>query len=206
MHLNPRSLLAYMVDSNILVMMNFRDISDGSFKSFNDSLPDDAKLIFQSAGYIGSLEDNIRKMGKKSAKIFFLLRSPDFHGLATDYFSSTPGSALIGIPDKLVVKIRMKQQDTDLSTGALAKNQFTGTIDQMVKKYNCLSLEDPRALLLQWLESENLRKSFTRKGLCTLYKTRIVPTYVAVGLETDDSKYLIGTTGARGPYIGTLKK
>ncbi len=79
-----------------------------------------------------------------------------------------------------------------------------GTIDEMVSLFEQLSGAKPTRLLQEGLEgSDFIRKNMTRIRLLGRGR-KVVPTYVSVGLETPDGKYLLATTGAQGPYKGVF--
>ncbi len=192
-------------DKNLLTIVKPGDVSHYLLINFLKSLPNKTKKIFDAYGFIGNLEENLNKIKDKNTRRFTIFRSDSFKGLVTDYFSSTPEAAVKEIEDELTVKVDYKQEDTDIFKGAREIIGFKGTIDEMVEKYKELSSTDPRQLLNIGLkQSEFIRKYMTRAALFGFGKRKIVPTYVSVGIETPDGKYLLETTGAQGPYIGIL--
>ncbi|MEA3378494.1 MAG: hypothetical protein U9Q69_02530 [Nanoarchaeota archaeon] len=196
-----------MAHKNLLTVLKAGDETHYLVRNFLQSLPDEAKKVFNSLGYVGDLKGNLRTMRREDMRHFVIFRSPGFEDLVTEYFSSTPQAALSEIPDRLTVKVDYKQQDTDFAKGARLVSNFDGSIDQMVEKYRELSSTNPTKLLTDGLnQSEFLRENMTKKGLFGFGKTKIVPTYVSVGIETPDGRYLLGTTGAQGPYVGKFGK
>lgn len=196
-----------MADKNLLAILELGDETHYLIRDFLQSLPDKAIKIFDSVGFVGDLKENLRRFRREDMRHFAIFRSPTFDDLVTEYFSAIPEAALTEIPDRLKIKLSYKQQDTDFLTGARAIFTFDGSIDEMIDKYRNLSSTDPRKLLLDYLnQSEVLRKNITKKTLFGLGKTKIVPTYVLVGIETSDGRYLLETTGSQGPYAGTSRK
>ena len=197
-----------MADKNLLAVLEVGDETHYLIRDFLQSLPDGTKKVFDSFGFTGDLEANLRGHLEENMRRFVIFRLPTVDGLVTEYFSSVPGAALKEIPDTLRVKVDYKQQDTDSYDGARQTMGVDGTIDEMVKEYERLSLEDPRKLLAERLEqSPVFRADVIKKGgLFGFGKTKVSPTYVAVGIETPDGEYLLGTTGANGPYVGPVAK
>jgi hypothetical protein len=197
-----------MTDENLLVILKPGDEKHFLFVNFLQSIPDEAKKIFDSFGYIGSLERNLAWFKRERMRHFVIFRSPAFNNLANDYFSSTDQASVNKIKDNLIVEIEYKQQDTDIVTGARLITKFDGTIDEMINKYEELALTSPKELLTKGLnEQEFLRDNITKNEWFGFGKNRkIVPTYISIGIETPDRKYLLRSTGALGPYVGRLLK
>lgn len=196
--------LCVMVYKNLLIALKLGDIDHYLFKDFLGTLPEKS-MVFDSFGYIGVLEKNLKKSERGNRMRFAIFQSPIFNELNTEYFASTPEAFFNEIPDRLKVKINYKVQDSEFLNGAMTNLIFNGTINEMIKKYNDLLLMDPKKLFTNNLDNDKvLRENVTKKK--RFGKTKILPTYVSVGLETSDEKYLIGFTGVKGPYYGTLKK
>ncbi|MCK5043805.1 hypothetical protein KAR52_02285 [Candidatus Pacearchaeota archaeon] len=192
-----------MTNKNLLAVLKPGDETHYLVKDFFQSLPEKSRKVFDSFGYIGNLEKNLDKFRKEDMRYFIVFSSPTFNDLITEYFSSTPEATLKEIPDRLKIKARYQQQDTNILEGARLVLTLDGSIDEMIKKYQILSSTDPRKLISERLnKSEFLMKNITKKTWFGLGKTKIVPTYVSVGLETPDGRYLLETTGAQGPYVG----
>ena len=196
-----------MEDKNLLAIFKPGDETHYLIRDFIQSLQSEVRKVFDSFGYIGNLEENLKKFKKEDMRHFVILRSPTFDDLITEYFLTNPEAILTEIPDKLIVKIDYKQRDTDFVTGAREVIHFHGTIDEMLEKYKNLSSTNPKEILYGGLDkSEFLRKELIKKTLFGFGKRKLVPTYIAVGIETPDHKNLLDTTGAQGPYVCKLKK
>lgn len=193
-----------MTDQNLLIALKVGDEEHYLFNKFLKSLPVQAEIVLNSAGYVGGLEKNIETRNKndtqrvlEGTRHFVIYRAPTFENLVTDYFSSTPKASLSEIQDRLKVKIRYKKQDTEFVAGGSWSQSYDGSIDEMVSTYSKLA-SNPAQVLHNSLEgSENLRKHIMKKRFG---KTKVLPTYVSIGLETPDGSCLLKTTGPQGPY------
>jgi hypothetical protein len=195
-----------MTNKNLLAILKPGDETHYLVKDFLKSLPKGSKKLFDSFGYVGNLEKNLRSFSKENERHFIILRTPIFKGLSTEYFSSSEAT-LKEIPDKLEVKIDYRQQDTSFLIGARSVLTLDGSIDEMIEEYQILSSADPKKLFSEELnQSEFLNKHLIKKTWFGLGKRKIVPTYVSIGIETPDGRYLLETTGAQGPYAGTFRK
>lgn len=195
-----------MTTRNLLAVINPGHETGHLIRIFLESLPKGVQKVFESFGHIGSLEENLAHgFRREDARHFIIYRAPTFENLADKYFSSTPQAALSEIPDRLIVKVDCKRKNTNSAIGARETTHFDGTINEMVEKYRSLSLTDHGELLLDRLsESEFLRENVTKRKWLGLGRIKLFPTYVSVGIETPDGKYLLETTGAQGPYFGTV--
>ena len=192
-----------MPDINLLAIIKRGDETHYLLRKFFKSLPNNARKVFDSLGAVGSLDKNVREFGRMDMRHFVIFCAPTFNWLVNGYFASISEAALFEIPDELRVKVIYKQQDTDFSEGVEIITESTGTIDEMVRKYEELSSADPRRLLTDELNHyPAVRKRLVKREWFGLGRKRVVPTYVSVGIETPDRKYLLGTTGAQGPYTG----
>lgn len=194
-----------MADKNLLTIILPGDENNHLLVKFLESLPKGTRKRLDSRGYIGNLRNNIYSFKKSNMRHFVIFSSPDFSGLRTDYFYSNQKASVAEIPDRLMLWVDYKQQDNYECHGAREMVPYQGSIDDMVERYNRLSSTDSKELLVNHLQSsEFLRRNVTEKSWFKRGVTKLLPTYVSVGLETADGKYLLKCTGARGPYSGIL--
>ncbi len=195
-----------MSQKNLLAVLKADDQNHYLVRDFVRSLPSGTTESFHSFGFVGNFNDNVRSLKIERQRYFMAYRSAAFDNLVTQYFSLTPEAVLTLIPNQLKVIVEFKQQDTEFTIGARMKSTVEGSIDEMVTKYRSLARVDPRKLLADELnDSAYFRKNMTKKALFGFGKTKVVPIYVSVGLETVDGRFLVATTGPVGPYSGTLK-
>ena len=196
-----------MTNKNLLAILRPGDENHHLVKDFFQSLPEKTTKVFDSFGYIGNLESNLRKFTEEHRRHYLIFRSPSCDDLDENYFSSTPKAALMKIPDKLIVKVNYKQQNTDCVVGVRLVDECKGGIDAVVELYDKLSSANPRELLVNKLnEDKTFREKMTKRKWFNFGKTKTFPLYISVGLETPDGRYLLGTTRAQGPYVFTSGK
>lgn len=189
-----------MVEKNLLAVIKSRDKTHYLLRSFLKSLLKDTKKVFESLGYVGGLEYNVlTRFKKEDERHFTIFRAKEFKEFDDKYFSSTHQAALFEIPNVLQVKINF-----DSDEGGRHKYTYTGSIDKMISMYESLDHTDPKELLMKELmESEFFRANFTKKRFIR-GGIGLSPTVFSIGLETNNGKFLLETTGILGPYAGTL--
>lgn len=176
-------------------------------RGFLGSLPADVEKVLDTAGHVGSLEENARRSRRSDWRHFVLFSAGSFDNLDLEYFATSPAARVMEIPDELAVRYRLKVQDTDMALGASCQFCRSGTISEAIDLYRKESARDPRAILLESLSGVDfVWDDMTRKTWFGLGRREILPTYVTVGLETPDGEYLLSTEGTKGPYSGKLDK
>lgn len=193
--------------TNLLAIIMPGDEFHDSVLEFIESLPNES-IMFDSLGYTGNLERNLNEGFKTNNRRHFLvLGSPTFEDLATEYFKSTPNSALIEIPDGLKVKIHYKIQD-DYGweplvsiKGPYTQWSFGSSVNEMIQMYDGLSSTNPITLLDNAIDKDNVLRKHAFTDLLGFKKQKSHPLFVSVGIETFDEQYLLGTTYAQGPFV-----
>ncbi len=187
---------------NLLAILKQEHESNALVADFLKSLPAETERVLNSIGYIGDLKSNLKSFRKQDRRHFAILLLTDIGGLAAECFAKVPETPVIEIPDRLNLKINIKVQDSDFKKGVMYELASGGPIASMIRKYEGLSLIPPERLLVEAITKyESFRKNITKKRLFSPKKRKLLPTYVSLGLETPDSRYLLTTTGANGPYV-----
>lgn len=200
-----------MGNTNLLAILRVGDEDHYYLDNFFRSLPEGAKKVFDSVGKVGNLETLLRctimenKKNKWHFAIFNLQNPINYNELETEYFSKVQGAALIELQDELRIKV-VYQQETLYNLNVVSDN-YSGLINEMLKKYNQLSVTDPKRLIMDCLKkSELVRNTLVKNRFFSFGKEKLNSTYLSVGLETIDGEYLLSTTGTSGPYYATFEK
>ena len=180
---------------------------ENKVRGFIESLPADAGCVLKASGYAGSLESTCLSPRRSKEREFLIFRAASFDNLDLEYFATSPEARVMEIPDELAVRYYLKVQDTDMATGSFCQFCRSGTIAEAIGLYKKESQKDPRTLLLDSFMSVDFTwENMTRDTWFGLGKRKVLPTYVAVGLETLDGEYLLIKAGPHGPYDGKLSK
>lgn len=179
--------------------------------------------------------DASNKQNQKNKRHFKIYNVQNRKDLDTEYFSSKLGAALIEIPDKLIINqyftnfVKIKEEkieeeieekiEEEIEEEKIEKtylsiyvirnktklhNHSSGSINKMIKDYDSLISTDPEKIIAEAYENDkDFRDKFIKKTI--FRKKGLPPIYIVTGIETHNSKYLIGYK-TQGPIAGNIDK
>lgn len=183
-------------------------------REFHASLPANTQKALDSFGYVGNLSDHLRRINSEEHRFlenyrrhFFIFQTPAVEGLATEYFKSVPEGSILEIPDQLVFSVVYRRWDGLWLKRHLHGRISRGSINETIQGYEEQWSTDPQKSIMKTINrSKTALESLTEERWLGLGKTRKLPqTYIFIGLETADGKYLVKTS-SHGPIGGILSK
>jgi hypothetical protein len=191
-------------DGDHYLVRDFLDsFPDGSRTVYDSFMPDNTGRLF-SFGYDGNFAANLRRSTRGNKKHFVIFHAPSTEDLDTRYFTSTPESALIEIPDRLEYKLNFRENDgweEILGPCQSYTISYSGTIEEMVGKFMQDKSGNPKDVFAYgFRESSYIRDALTPRPKHGLPK-RTKAAYISFGIETPDRKYTIACSGVHGPYV-----
>jgi hypothetical protein len=186
---------------NLLAVIELEDEHHVLVERFLQSLPEGTKRV-RTVGALGGFDRNWDGVRKRDKRRMLILSGESFDGIDDEYFAKGERRALIEIPDRLFVRTRYAHITRFLGEEHDITPTREGPIAEMVRLYQELTKKDPRELLLKDLEHRHIRDMLTKKRR-VIGGRKLKPTYVGIGIETPDEKYLLGMK-MDGPYSGKL--